>query len=152
MSQALSAWSESPSQKCLYVGVLIGPFITAMVFNHPPVGGFHKPHEAFPPENAPQLIIFLQHILEDLKDWKMGLSAPLRYLFHLATTKVVKNFEQQVTQKPSRMFSVEGTPKASPHDYGKIRGNVTMVFNSGSQELIIIFFRKPSPKSLPHGI
>ena len=151
MSQALSAWSESPSQKCLYVGVLIGPFLTAMVFNHPPARGSNKPHKAFPPENAPQLIIFMKHILEDVQDWKMGLSAPLRHLFHLATTDIVKNFEQQVTQKPSRMFPVEGTPKASTH-YVDRDEKVTMIFNSGSQELIIIFFRKSSPTSLQDGI
>ena len=45
MFQAFSAWSESYNQKCLYVGILIGPFLTVLVFNHPPN---HPPNNQLP--------------------------------------------------------------------------------------------------------
>ena len=49
MFQAFSAWSESYDQKCLYVGILIGPFLTVLVFNHPP----HHPPNNQPPSAEP---------------------------------------------------------------------------------------------------
>ena len=126
MLQAFSAWSECPSQKCLYVGILIGPYLTAPVFNHPPI--LRQDHledcsederlshtmeaqhlcDVFPQECAPQLVFYMKHILEDPTNWRMGLSASLRCLFHLATTNIVESFEQQVSQEPSGIFSFEG--------------------------------------------
>ena len=128
MLQAFSAWSECPSQKCLYVGILIGPYLTALVFNHPPILGqddledeklshtMEEQHlcDVFPQEHAPQLAFYMKHILEDPTNWRMGLSASLRCLFHL-TTDIVESFEQQVSQEPSGIFSFEGDSQL-PYD------------------------------------
>lgn len=43
MFQAYYAWQEFPDQQCLYVGILIGPYLTAMVFNSPPTLLGHRP-------------------------------------------------------------------------------------------------------------
>ena len=159
MFQAFSAWSESPSQKCLYVGVLIGPYLTAMVFNHPPTlgqGDFPPPPwdgleddpENGSPVRGPQrlcdLVIFMKHILEDPKDWKRGLSLSLRYLSHLTTTDIVENFEQGITREPSRIFSSEGIPQ-TPYDVTADE-NVRASFLANLQELNTTFCRTISTK------
>ena len=154
MFQAFSAWSESPGQKCLYVGILIGPYLTALVFNHPPTIGpsgslstiVSPPHDAsegddtddddledtglgddehlyvkevqhlcdvFPREHAPQLVVYMEHILKDPKDWRIGLSIPLQHIFCLATADIIKSFEPGITQVPSSIFSSGGTPQMS---------------------------------------
>ena len=140
MFQAYSAWTGSTGQQCLYLGILIGPYLTVMVFRHPPTKLTRhqaSPFRAspshdgpdddeslfevdvqhlcdvFPPERAPDLVIYTKHILEDPEDWTMGISAPMRYIFHLATEAVVKSFEPKITQEPSRTFSFEGVPQTS---------------------------------------
>lgn len=152
MFQAFAAWSKSPNQKCHYVGILIGPYLTVMVSNHPPsydqgnrpsfiassshshpendnmdnkspgsgndveneeshyLGGQHL-CDVFPQENAPQLVIYMAHILKEPDNWRAGLSAPLQCLFHLATINIVKNFEPGIIQGPSNIFSFERTPQ-----------------------------------------
>ena len=139
MFQAYSAWTESPDQQCLYVGILIGPYLTVMAFNHPPTildhnqpPPFRAPPldnsdddesllerdiehicDVFPQERAPNLLMYMKHILEDPEDCKMGLSIPLRHIFRLASEDVIKNFEPGIIQRPSRLFSFEGVPQTS---------------------------------------
>ena len=142
MLQAFSAWSECPSQKCLYVGILIGPYLTALVFNHPPILGQEDYSEderlsqtteaqhlcdVFPQEHAPQLVFYTKHILEDPTNWRMGLSASICWLFHLATINTVESFEQQVSQEPSGIFSFEGDSQL-PYD-ATANEKVTVYFN-----------------------
>lgn len=165
MFQAFSAWSESHEQPCIYVGILIGPYLTVLVFNHPPshdsndlpssvltppcahpedndvdndeplymekdesigIGGDELidvesdeslypegQHlcDAFPLEHAPQLVIFMEHIFKEPGDWRAGLSAPLQYIFHLATTDIIKSFEPDIIQEPSNIFTFAGPPQ-----------------------------------------
>ena len=68
MFQAFSAWSESYDQKCLYVGILIGPFLTVLVFNHPP----NYPPNNQPPTAVPSPGAHLQDEVEnEMKDEKL---------------------------------------------------------------------------------
>lgn len=139
MFQAFSAWTESPDQQCLYVGILIGPYLTVMAFNHPPVLGHHRsppsrappPHDSsgddesiyerdvrhicdvFPRDCAPRLVMYMKHILENPEDWRVGLSAPLRHIFRLAAAAIIKSFEPRIIQEPSRTFSLKGVPETS---------------------------------------
>jgi len=160
MFQAYSAWTESPGQPCFYVGILIGPYLTTMVFNNPPTTLDHHqsppsrtstPHDdsddneslltrnvqhicdVFPQERAPKLVIYMKHIFKDPEDWKMGLSTPLRYIFHLATD-VVKSFEPGISQESSRTFSFKGVPQA-PYDV-TVDEEVTVIIPPGSRSSI----------------
>lgn len=165
MFQAFSAWSESCKQGQLYVGILIGPYLTVLVFNHPPSHNPNNlpssftlpPHthsegdnmdgagslygeeddlvgteesesmdaehdkllyaegqhlcDAFPPEHAPQLVIYMEHIFKEPGDWRVGLSSPLQYIFDLATINIIKGFEPDIIQEPSGIFTFEGAPQ-----------------------------------------
>lgn len=71
--------------------------------------------DIFSQEHAPQLVIFMEHIFEEPEHWKAGLSTPLCYTFHLATTNIIGKFESGITQEPSNIFTFQGVPQAPYH-------------------------------------
>ena len=118
MSQAFSAWKNSPNQKYVYVGILIGPYLTIMSFDQPPLEHLGsqeslKMTDVFPRDCAPDIVTFMQHIFEDPDDCNKDLSMPLLHGFQLVA-KTITKIKQGITWETLSPFSFKGA-SATPN-------------------------------------
>jgi hypothetical protein len=104
-----------------------------------------------PQQHAPELICFNSHILQNPSDWEMGLSVPLRYVLHLATRDVIKQFQPGIVEKPSRIFRFEDFAKT---DFRETPRNQVIRFNPTEMPLtkIVPFCRNSMTESLKAGM